>query len=1107
MLKNGLIHAWENPELFALNKLPPRATFDLFATAKQALGRSREKSPWFQSLDGEWQFRLERDPADAQAFAEGRPFNDSAAWGSIPVPSNWQMHGHGRPHYTNVTMPFPEEPPFTPADNPTGVYRRFFRIPAAWSGRRVVLHFGGADSVLAVHVDGVAVGLSKDARLPAEFDLTPLVRPGVDHELVAIVVQYSDASFLEDQDMWRLGGLHRSVHLHATPHVHLADIKTTPHVDLAKHRAELEVLVKVGFPQNLPLPGTKVAVQLLDPRGRPVLQAPASAEVVHERHCTGFDRGHARLRLAVPSAKLRLWSHEDPALYTVLVSLTPPKSAGAEPSHTAIRTGFRKIEVRDRDLLINGRRVLIKGVNHHEHHPDHAKALPFETLRRDLVLMKRFNFNAVRLSHYPHDPRFLELCDELGLYAIDETDAESHDFHNALCHDPRYAAPWLDRAMRMVVRDINHPSVIAWSLGNESGYGPAHDAAAGWIRHYDPSRPLHYEGAVSRWQSGATFLHGSAATDLICPMYTSIADLEAWLDLADKHRPRAAPAAYADLLPAVDAGPGTKALRANPGAFPLPSPLHPLARPIILCEYSHAMGNSNGSLADYYRLFKTRAGIQGGFIWEWLDHGLRVKTADGREHFAYGGDFGDTPNDANFVCDGMVSADRIPHPACHEHHRLAQPVAVALVSAKTSASAATAKIRVRNEHDFTALGAAGLRGKWTLLADGQPVRSGAIPAAALKTLAPGAARDVALSLGELPDEAREFHLNIAFTLARDTAWADAGHIVAAEQLALPAPKRPGLLARPAAAYPASVAETLGGVVLSACGVEATFDRATGTLASLKRDGREFLARGPLLQLWRAATDNDGIKLWKGQDGKALGRWQKLGLDLGLEHRVAKFDVSARARDGSVTVTLAHEVTTPLRQNGKDALHTHRYTLHPDGRLSVANEIVLSKDYADLPRVGVRLDLVPGFRRLAWFGRGPFENYSDRKSAADLGLHENSVAGEYVDYVMPQEHGHHTDTRWIELSEVGPDRRAGRSAEPPALLAVEAATTLEFNATHFTAEDLYAALHTTDLKARPETILYLDAAHRGLGTASCGPDTLPRYRIPAGKHLLAFTLHV
>ncbi|MEO0055997.1 MAG: hypothetical protein RLZZ50_1944, partial [Verrucomicrobiota bacterium] len=1010
----------------------------------------------------------------------------------------------GRPHYTNVRMPFREEPPFTPAINPTGVYRRTFRVPETWRGQRIVLHFGSADSVLAVYVDGTAVGLSKDARLPAEFDITPLVSPGSDHELVAIVVQYSDASSLEDQDMWRLGGLPREVFLYATPRVHLADIKTTQRIDLARHTAELEVLVKVGFPQNLPLPDARVSVKLLDPRGRTVLAKALVAEAGHDkgqefRFGQDLDRGFVRLLIRVPKNKLRLWSHESPALYTLLVALTPPKTSGAAASHAAIRVGFRKIEVRDRDLLINGRRVLIKGVNHHEHHPDHAKAVPLETLRRDVVLMKRFNFNAVRLSHYPHDPRFLDLCDEYGLYAIDETNAESHDFHNSLCDDPRYATPWLDRALRMVVRDINHPSVIAWSLGNEAGYGPAHDAAAGWIRHYDPTRLVHYEGAISRWQTAATWLHGSAATDLICPMYSSIEELNLWLDYADKHLPPAAKD-YAGLLAADAESPAVRTYRPRPGALPLPTPLHPLARPVILCEYSHAMGNSNGSLSDYYHLFKTRAGIQGGFIWEWLDHGLRVKTADGREHFAYGGDFGDTPNDANFVCDGLVSADRIPHPACLEHHRLAQPVAVSLVSAATSAASASARIRVRNEHDFTALDAAGLRASWTLLADGQPVRSGTLPASALKGLAPGAAREVAFRIGALPDSAKEFHLNVAFSLARATAWAEAGHVVAAEQLALPRPKtktaRPA--SRAAALPPVSVEETLGGYVLRAAGVEAAFDRATATLVSLKRDGRETLARSPLLQLWRGATDNDGVKLWSGQDGKALGRWQKLGLDRGLEHRVARFDVSSPAKDGSVSVTLAHAATTPLRQNWKDVLHTHRYTLRPDGRLEVANEIALAKDYADLPRVGVRLDLVPGFRRLAYFGRGPFENYSDRKTAADLGLYENTVAGEYVDYVMPQEHGHHTDTRWIELMTEG---------KKTALLAVEAATTLEFNATHFAAEDLYAARHTTDLKARAETLLYLDAAHRGLGTQSCGPDALPRYRLAAGKHTLDFTLHV
>jgi len=1082
MLTNGLINAWENPELTSLNKLPPRATFDTFSTAAQARSRARNKSAWSQSLDGEWQFRLERRPEDAQPFTNSRPFNDSAEWGVIPVPSNWQMHGHGRPHYTNVAMPFREEPPFTPKENPTGVYRRFFRIPPAWQGNRVVLHFGGADSVLAVHVDGVAVGLSKDSRLPAEFDITSLVRPGIDHELIAIVIQYSDASAIEDQDQWRLGGLHREVRLYATPTIYIADIKATPDVNLFAGTASLDLLITAGFPQNLPLPDTRVSVQIFDQRGLPVLTKPTVAEIGHKRASTGFDRSASRLRIDIPSSKLRLWSHEDPALYTVVVSLTPPKSSGAALSHASIRTGFRKIEIRDRDLLINGRRILIKGVNRHDHHPDVAKALTAETMERDVVLMKQFNFNAVRCSHYPNDPRFLDFCDEHGLYVIDETNAESHDFHNSLCQDPRYATPWLDRAMRMVIRDINHPAIILWSLGNEAGYGPSHDAAAGWIRHYDPSRPLHYEGAISLWQGSATFAHGSAATDVICPMYTSLKDLNEWLDFADKHCPSTAPKSYADLIPVIDAAKLNYARCGHPRP-PLPTPLHPLARPVILCEYSHAMGNSNGSLSDYFKLFRSRAGIQGGFIWEWLDHGLRQKTADGREFFAYGGDFGDTPNDANFVCDGLVSADRIPHPAMWEFKRLAQPVTVTLVKGKSG------RIRITNDHDFVSL--ARLQGSWELLINGVATKRGKLPKLAL---APSASKDIAIAIGKLPAEA-EAHLNVTWTTAADSSYAKRGHEVAWTQLALTAAPKAALIGS-IKGKPVLVEDTSNGLLLRTGDTAVTFDRATSTLSSLRVRGVELLARAPLVELNRAATDNDGVKLWTQQDSKALGRWQKLGLIAQpLQHKPNAFSHKTN-KDGSVTVTLSH--TASGRENWEDCTHTHRYTLHADGRLVVDNVIAFgTADMTDLPRVGVRLDLVAGYENLAYFGRGPVENYSDRKTGSLVARYETTVTAEYVDYVMPQEHGHHTDVRWLEISPV-------RKTKFPTLR-ITAAPLFEFNVSHYTAEDLYAAKHTTDLTPRAETIIYLDAAHRGLGTQSCGPDALEHYKLNAKNYTFTYTL--
>ncbi|HSI07292.1 MAG TPA: glycoside hydrolase family 2 TIM barrel-domain containing protein [Rariglobus sp.] len=1079
MLKSGLVNAWETPELTSLNKLPPRATFTHFATAKQALTRDPDNSPWVLPLNGTWQFRCEATPEDALRFTEGSAFTASAEWGSITVPGNLQTQGYGKPHYTNVVMPFKHEPPFVPADNPTGVYRRTFTVPAAWSGQRTIIHFGAATSVLAVYVNGIAVGLSKDSCLPAEFDLTSVLRPGAENELVALVIKWSDASYIEDQDQWWLSGLHREVFLYTTPKTFIADVLTRPSLDADNLTGTFAATVQVGYAAEIHEDAV-IEIQLLDPKGRPVFKKPLTKAVSGKRNAWSVERGVAKFSEKIPAARLHAWSHETPALYTALITLKAP----GVTEHTSVRIGFRRVEVVGRDLLINGKRVLIKGVNRHDHHPDFGKAVPYETLVKDVTLMKQFNFNAVRTSHYPNDPRWLDLCDEHGLYVIDETNLESHDFHNQLCHDHRYATPWLDRAMRMVVRDQNHPAILIWSLGNESGHGPNHDAAAGWIRAYDPSRLVHYEGGISG-QSKCSWQDGSAVTDLICPMYASIPSLSDWSDLVTKHwKPAAGPWIDAAAQKALVA----QAEKHHPGNFhgyAPRTPLHPLARPVILCEYSHAMGNSNGSLSDYFQLFRTKAGIQGGFIWEWLDHGIRQKTAAGKEFFAYGGDFGDTPNDANFVCDGLVSADRIPHPAMWEFKHLAQPVVVTLVKGKPG------RIRVTNDHDFVSL--ARLQGHWELLIDGVATKRGNLPKL---DLAPGASKDITLALGKLPAGA-EAHLNVIWTTAADTSFAKRGHETAWTQLALtPRPALSSKLLALSSASPVLLEETVGGVILLAGDTAATFDRATSTLSSLRVRGAELLARAPLVELNRAATDNDGVKLWTGQDGKALGRWQKLGLiTKPLQHQPGKFEWKSN-KDGSVTVTLSHAASG--RDNWKDCTHTHRYTLHADGRLVVDNDIVFSgDDVTDLARAGVRLDLVAGYENLAYFGRGPVENYNDRKAGSLVARYETTVTAEYVDYVMPQEHGHHTDVRWLEFS-------TARKTKSPSLR-ITAAPLLEFNTTHYTAEDLYAAKHATDLTPRAETIVYLDAAHRGLGTQSCGPDTLDRYKVNAKRYTFSYTL--
>jgi len=1074
MLQNGLIRAWETPELTSLNKLPARATFAHFPTAKQAVARQRERSPWFMSLDGEWQFRFEPNPEEAMRRVESSATGETA-WSRILVPGNWETQGYGRPHYTNHQMPWPEEPPHVPAENPTGVYRRRFALPAGWGGRRVVIHFGGADSVLAVYVNGTAVGLSKDSRLPAEFDITAVARAGDDNEVVAVVVKWSDATFVEDQDMWWLSGLHREVFVYATPQTYLADIHARAHVAGDLRTGELELDVPIGYGAG-PHDEGVVEAQLFDPRGRAVFREPLQRRVSMRRDRDAFDRGMAKLRAIVPASRLALWSHETPALYTLLVTLRSPHGA----SHAAVRLGFRRVEIRARDLLINGRRVLFKGVNHHDHHPDHGKAVPFATMVRDVRLMKQFNFNAVRCSHYPNDPRWLELCDEYGLYVIDEANLESHAFHNQLCFNSRYAAAWLDRTMRMVLRDKNHPAVILWSLGNESGYGPNQDAAAGWVRHADPTRPVIYEGATSG-QSRLTFAHGAAASDVICPMYTSLEQLVKWSDLVTDELARwpKNPPQGAALLAL-----GEEHLDDNrPLKYPrpaIPTPVHPLMRPLILCEYSHAMGNSCGSLADYFAVFRTKPGIQGGFIWEWMDHAIRKKLPDGREQMSYGGDFGDVPNDANFVCDGLVSADREPYPAMWEFKHLAQPVAVALVRT----SGVTTTIAVRNEHDFSSL--AHLRGTWELTLDGAPWRRGKLSRLKLPA---GATAAVAIAHGVLP-AAGEAHLNVRFHTARATAFAPAGHEVAWQQLMLRKPSRPPR--RPRAPGSVGAREDSAGIELRGGDVTLRFDRATARLTSLRRGDTELLARGLLLQLWRAATDNDGLKLWKPQPWKALHRWRVLRLDQPLQHRAEGFQL-ARHHDGSATVTLVHACSA--RERWGDARHTQRYTLHPDGRVAVENDVRLAPGFVDLPRVGVRFDLAAGFEHVRYFGRGPWDNYSDRRASAIAGIYESSVADIYVPYVMPQEHGHRTSVRWLEL--------AGRGLK----LRLTGDPTFGCNVSHFTAEDLFAAKHTTDLTARAETIIHLDAAHRGLGTASCGPDTLPQYRLNRTRHRLGYEIEL
>lgn len=1068
---------WQCPEITSLHKLPPRATFTLFSEAETARTQAATESLWRFSLNGTWAFRLAPDPATGLAWAEGS-VGDIPDESPIKVPGNWEMQGWGNPHYTNVQMPWPEEPPHVPKENPTGVYRREFRLPMDWKDKRVIVHFGSADSVLVVYCNGHFIGLSKDSRLPAEFDLSRHVKARGKNDLVAVVIKWSDATFLEDQDMWWLSGLPREVYLHASPRTWISDVLVRPVLDENCTKAELEVTVKIDHLNAFPSSGVSVQVQLFAPNGKGILKQPISSEVSMIRQIPHDHlRNKAFFRIAIPAHRLRLWSSENPQRYRLLVSLKAP----AGECHTVIQTGFRRVEVRNRDLLVNGRRVLIKGVNRHEHNDRCGKAISVEEMLQDVLLMKQFNFNAVRCSHYPPDPAFLDLCDEYGLYVVDEANIESHDFHNQLCQNHRFATAWLDRVMRMVIRDQNHPSIILWSLGNESGYGTNHDAAAGWVRGYDDSRPLHYEGGISLWQSHLSFADGGRVTDIICPMYFHLEELKAWSKLSSKHYPH---------FPLEPEPPTAVAEAAILGHYrrndrPLPRPnkvLHAFERPVILSEYSHAMGNSNGSLADYFELFRTLPGLQGGFIWEWADHGILKKSGSGESYWAYGGDFADTPNDGNFVCDGIVGPDRTPHPAMWEHKHLAQPVHVSQSGDRND------DFILHNDQDFSDL--ANLCGDWELRADGVLIRRGKLT---LPKLGPGenAALKVALPRG--PATETELHITFRFFLRRATLWAPGGHELAWNQFAMSKTKKnqkpTKIVNKGKSVVECKVLKS--SLQLQAGAIHLGFNSSKGELNKLQNEGSDYIVSGPRLQLWHAPTDNEGIKLWSGQESKPLGKWQRLGVDR-LQQRLREFS-HRQHRDGSCSVTLVHEASG--RNQWDDAVHTHRYQLSPDGLLTVTNRVSFgSEEMTDLARVGVQWEFTEGFETLRYFGLGPWENYSDRKAGALLECHKSTVTDEYVPYVVPQEHGHHEETRWVELT-----HESGRSVR------ISGLRPFGFNASHFTASDIFASHHTIDLTPHPTTFLSIDVAHRGVGSGSCGPDTRPEYRLKKRSYAWNYTL--
>ncbi|MCB1644344.1 MAG: DUF4981 domain-containing protein [Pseudomonadales bacterium] len=1000
---------WENPEVSGFGRLPAHATL-------------KRSDDCYTSLNGEWSFLRVAHPDAAPPGWETPGFtaNDFSV---VVLPSLWTMDEDtpDRPVYTNVLMPFRHEPPTVPAENPTGLYRRHFTLRRNQLGKRQVLILGGIENCYYVYINGQQAGFSKDARLTSEFDITPWLHPG--ENLICLkVMRWSDSSYIEDQDQWWHAGIHRDIGICSTQPVYIEDVFAKPVLNWEKNTGSLSLDIRIGG-RDRSAEGCYAVVDLKQASNS---KSFTTAKV--ERHSFNPVTGKGPLICwQARLGKVKPWSAETPALYDLTITLRDQQDK--EIDQVSLRIGFRDIRVENRELLINGKAVLIRGVNRHDHSDKTGKVIDESLWRLDIETMKRHNINAVRCSHYPNDPRFYELCDEYGLYVVDEANVEAHHHYARLGIEPAWASAMLTRAIRMVERDKNHPSIISWSLGNETGYGPAQAAMAAWIRSYDNSRLIHSEPAICEQAVRDMWNENHEGTDIVCPMYPSV---DAIIDFAvNSDDPR----------------------------------------PLIMCEYAHAMGNSCGNLQEYWDAIMNHHGLQGGFIWEWVDHGLQ-QTANGIPYWAYGGDFGEERHDLNFVCDGLCWPDRTPHSSLLEYKHILRPVDIV--------GAGRNKFRLTNRQDF--LDTEHLVTDWELLLNGTTIKTGQ-----LKKLRIAAGKSATFELTfERPRLKAGDELSVVFTtcLKSDCSWAPAGHVVAENQVQL-ARRKP-------ASPRTSMFEVSGNKKrLTLQYGEQQWQFNQGVPGHWFSDHELIAEQGPVPHIWRAPIDNDGIKGWTGQDNKALGRWQRWGL-AEATHTSRLITPVTRAGTGTPSLAALETLSRVTTAAGTITMETLYQPVNQG--LLVRHLFRVPARLNDLPRIGVRWQLPDCWQQLSWFGRGPSEHYADRRSSGTVRVHESTVADEYVPYILPQAHGNHTDIRWLALQD-----GAGR------MLRIDALTPMQASVSHYADEGLTAAFHTYEISPEGRVWLCLDAAQRGVGGASCGPDTLPAYLVTAGDYELSYTI--
>ncbi len=1017
---------WENPKIIGINKEKPHASFIPYQDEQAALSFKPGNSNRYLSLNGEWKFKFLTNPMDAPEGFHDPGYADNN-WESIPVPSNWQVEGYGRPIYTNIPHPFKPDPPFVPHENnETGCYRKVFNIPIDWEDKKIFIHFGGVQSAFYLWLNGEMVGYSQGSMTPAEFDLTPYIRPG-DNVLAAKVIRWSDGSYLEDQDFWRLSGIYRDVYLYAAPGMHIRDYKVTTDLDENYQDAELSIEANIINYSTDALEGdltaslyTKDNKKVFEQKVE-ITRLPAGKEKV-------FTIGNT---LENPIK----WSAETPNLYTLSLQLKDESEKEVEA--IASRIGIREVEIKNAQLLVNGKAIYVKGVNRHEIVPDKGRVVPEEVMIEDIKLMKQNNINSVRTSHYPNMPRWYELCDELGIYVMDEANIESHDLWAEqkiyLADMKTWRDAFVARGVAMAHRDKNYPSIISWSLGNETGMGSNFEAMADAIREIR-DLPIHYESQTPAYAKKAN------AFDIGSTMYP---------------RPK-------DYLPSGQYSLEDLAKRDS-------------ARPVIVCEYAHSMGNSTGNFYMFWEEFEKYPNLQGGFIWDFIDQGLYKTAPNGEKYFAYGGDFGDTINDGNFCMNGIVFPDRQPQPALEEVKHVQQFVKFEALDLLHG------KISLYNQYNFQNLDFLNL--EWKLLENGKILQKGYLGAL---DIAPGETKEITIPV-DMPNlkENAEYWLNLSCVLNEEEKWAGEGHQLAYKQYKMPykVPEAKALTLDDMPGIEVIEEDELTTIHFS--GSKVVFDHESGIITSWKYNNQELIERGIALNVWRAPTDND----LGGGDRSYAARWREAGLD-SLE-QVVNGVKTQYVHDG------VHEIKVDgeLKSGAGSINYISIYRFTGIGDVLVSHQVKVPDTFPPLPRVGSNILVKDSLYNMNWYGRGPQESYWDRKLSALVGQYGGMVKEQYVPYIYPQENGNKTDVRWVTLTD-----RSGIG------FMVSGLPVINTSVHHYSLENLTKAEHTYELEKAGYITWNLDYKQMGLGgDDSWSPRVHPRFQLNEKEYKFGYRI--